>query len=119
MAASYMLLVVEEPGDRGVLPAGEGDRRMNAMVQWGQDLTSRGVLQGSNSLRSHDEAVRVKVREGRPRLVDGPFAEAKEMIGGYFLLSCASFEDAVEIARGCPAAGWAEIEVRRIGVCAD
>ena len=118
MAASYMLLVVEQPGDRSALPAGEGDRRMGAMVQWGEDLASRGLLEASNSLRPHDEAVRVKVREGRPRLVDGPFAEAKEMIGGYFLLDCATFEDAVEIAHGCPAAAWAQIEVRRIGACA-
>jgi len=50
-------------------------------------------------------------------VLDGPFAEAKEMIGGFFLLKCESRERATEIARLCPAAGWATIEVRELGPC--
>lgn len=116
---SYMLLVIEQPGERRRLPAGEGPRRMEQMTRWGEALQTRGVLAGSNSLRAETEAVRVQVREGRRSLVDGPFAEAKEMIGGYFLLTCATREEAVAIASECPAAAWAAIEVRQIGPCSE
>lgn len=114
---SYLLLVVEKPGDRRSRPVGEGQDRMDEMVSWGQSLKARGLLSASESLRSTDEAVRVQVREGRRSLVDGPFAEAKEMIGGFFLLTCERREEAVAIACECPAARWATIEVREIGPC--
>ena len=116
---SYMLLVVEKTNDRRERPAGEGDARMNEMVAWGRSLTSRGLLTASESLKSAHEAVRVQVREGRRSLVDGPFAEAKEMIGGFFLLTCERREEAVAIASECPAARWATIEVREIGPCTE
>ncbi len=116
---SYLLLVVEQPDDRRRAAPGEGERRMAKMVSWGEGLHARGVLAGSNSLRSATEAVRVQVREGRRSLVDGPFAEAKEMIGGYFLLTIDSREEALAIASECPAAEWAVIEVRETGPCSE
>ena len=54
---------------------------------------------------------------GRPTLVDGPYAEAKEFIGGYFLLDCATRDQALEIAARCPAAEWCSVEVRRVAPC--
>ncbi|MES1162429.1 MAG: YciI family protein, partial [Rhizobacter sp.] len=62
-------------------------------------------------------AARVQVREGRQRLVDGPFTEAKEMIGGFFLIDVATRDEAVAIATACPAAAWATVEVREVGPC--
>ena len=52
-------------------------------------------------------------------MVDGPFAEAKEMVGGFFLLDCDSMAEAVAIAHECPAAEWATVEVRALGPCYD
>ena len=57
------------------------------------------------------------MRAGQRRLLDGPFAEAKEMVGGYFLLDCATRDEAVAIAAQCPAAAWATVEVRETGPC--
>jgi hypothetical protein len=57
------------------------------------------------------------VRGGRPQDVDGPFAEAKEMVGGFFLLDCRSREEALAIAAQCPAAEWATVEVRALAPC--
>jgi hypothetical protein len=116
---AYLLLVVEKPNDRRMRPSTEGQARMDAMVSWGQRLKERGLLTASESLKSEHEAVRVQVREGRRSLVDGPFAEAKEMIGGFFLLTCEQREEAVAIASECPAAHWATIEVREIGPCTE
>jgi hypothetical protein len=59
----------------------------------------------------------VAVRGGRSSVMDGPFTEAREMIGGFFLLDCASKEEALAIARECPAAEWASVEVRETGPC--
>ncbi len=117
--SSYVLFVVEQPDDRRSRTVADGEARMNAMTSWGEKLQARGVLEGANSLRSHAEAVRVRVHEGKRSLLDGPFAEAKEMIGGYFLLNCRTRDEAIQLAGECPAARWATIEVREIGTCAE
>ena len=54
---------------------------------------------------------------GKPQVLDGPFAEAKEMVGGFFLVNCATREQALAIAARCPAAEWATLEVRATGPC--
>jgi hypothetical protein len=87
------------------------------MLKFSADLKARGLLTVSQSLRSDAEAVRVQVRQGKRTLTDGPFAEAKEMVGGYFLLTCKTREEAVAIASECPAAQWATVEVREFGPC--
>ncbi|MCW5890953.1 MAG: dehydrogenase [bacterium] len=111
----FMLLVVEKTEDRRRRPAAAGRLAYDRMSHFGEGLRARGLLLARDSLRT--ESVRVSVRAGTRRLVDGPFAETKEMIGGYFLLDCATREEAIEIAGACPAVEWAEIEVREIGPC--
>jgi hypothetical protein len=87
------------------------------MVQFAEGLKARGVLRAVESLVSDDRGTRVAVRGGRSSVMDGPFTEAREMIGGFFLLDCASKEEALAIARECPAAEWASVEVRETGPC--
>ena len=112
---SYMLLIVEPSGQRAERDAEEGHRVYQRMLDYAQTLQSRGVLLGVNSLRS--EAARLELRDGRKSIVDGPFAEAKEFVGGYFLLDCADRDLALKYAAECPAAEWATIEVREVGPC--
>jgi len=69
------------------------------------------------SLVTDTYARRIQVREGQRRTLDGPFAESKEMLGGFFLLRGVSWEEALAIAERCPAAGWATVEVRELGPC--
>ncbi|HLX02105.1 MAG TPA: YciI family protein [Trinickia sp.] len=113
----YLLLVVEQSDQRNNRTLEEGRALYDAMARFGEDLKSRGVLRAVESLASTHQAVRVQVREGERRLVDGPFAEAKEMIGGFYLLDCESLDEAVAIAAECPAARWCTIEVRKIAPC--
>jgi hypothetical protein len=87
------------------------------MLQFADRLKQRGVLLGVQSLRSDADGVRVQVRDGRRTLVDGPFSESKEMVGGFFLVDCRTREEAVAIAAECPAAEWATVEVRAYGAC--
>ena len=90
---------------------------MPACSVLGGGLQARGLLRASESLASTEQAVRLQVRDGQTRLTDGPFAETKEMVGGFFLIDCATREEAVAIARDCPAAEWATVEVRELAPC--
>jgi len=114
---SYMLLIVEPAGQRRTRSEAEGRDMYDSMLRFSADLKERGLLTLSQSLKTDAKATRVH-REGHESvIVDGPFAEAKEMIGGFFLLACHEREVAVAIARECPAAAWATVEVRELGPC--
>ena len=114
---SYMLLIVEPPEQRAQRGEAKGREVYDEMVRFGADLKERGKLLAAEALTSSSDAVRVQVRGGQPKLVDGPFAEAKEMIGGFYLLNCESREEAGAIAQACPAATWCTVEVRKLGPC--
>ncbi|MDE2249567.1 MAG: dehydrogenase [Xanthomonadaceae bacterium] len=114
---AYLLLVIEPRGQREARTAEQGRDAYARMLAFGAGLEERGLLTASQSLRSDVHAVRLQKQEGRCTIKDGPFAEAKEMIGGFFLLDCVSMEQAIAIAAECPAAEWATIEVRQLGPC--
>lgn len=116
---SHMLLIVEPAGQRSTRTEAEGREVYARMTRFGASLKERGKLLGGESLASQSNAARVLTRDGKAQVVDGPFAEAKEMIGGFFLLDCATMAEAVAIARECPAAEWATVEVRALGPCYD
>jgi hypothetical protein len=113
----YMLLIHEAIGQRAERSVAEGHAVYDRMLKFAGDLKARGLLLGVESLVSQDAAARVEVRGGKASVIDGPFAEAKEMIGGFFLLDCKTRDEAVAIARQCPAAEWATVEVRETGPC--
>jgi hypothetical protein len=110
---AYMLLILEHE-DRRQWPEEHAIQRHAEMMRFHDHLAARGVLQTSNSLRPVGEGARVATRRGKQAVVDGPFAEAKEIVGGFFLLDCASRDQAIAIARECPAAGWGTVEVREL-----
>lgn len=87
------------------------------MVTFGERLAARGQLKAVESLAGLDSAVRVSRAGGRPQTLDGPFAEAKEMLGGFFLLQNVTREQAVALAHECPAAQWCTVEVRALAPC--
>lgn len=115
----YMLLMVEPPGQRQTRSEDEGRAVYARMQQFAEDLRARGQLLAVESLNSHNQATRVQVRDGQATVTDGPFAEAKEMVGGFFLIDCQTRAEAVAIARQCPAAEWCTVEVRGLGPCYD
>lgn len=116
---TYMLLILEPTGQRQERTEAQGRDAYAQMLKFGDSLKARGLLKATESLASHRQAARVSYAGGKAQVLDGPFAEAKEMIGGFFILSCASFEEAVAVARECPAAQWATVEVRAFAPCYD
>lgn len=113
----HMLLIHEPVGQRATRSEAEGRATYDRMLRWGEELKARGLLLGAESLASTEHAVRVSTPGGRTRIVDGPFAEAKEMVGGFFLVNVDSFDEAVALAERCPAAEWATVEVRALAPC--
>ena len=112
-----MMLIVEPVGQRRSVGESEGRTRYARMLEYSAQLKERGLLTDAQSLRSENDGVRLQVRGGRSQRFDGPFAEAKEMVGGYYLLVCATKDEAIAIAEACPAAEWATVEVREFGPC--
>ncbi|HYF42632.1 MAG TPA: YciI family protein [Ramlibacter sp.] len=113
---AYMLLIHEEVGQRETRTPAEGEAVYQRMVDWAAKLKSEGRLLSGESLKSLREATRVRTG-ARPLVLDGPFAEAKEMVGGFFLLNCDTKQEAIKLAQTCPAAEWATVEVRALGPC--
>ncbi|WP_422844654.1 YciI family protein [Acidovorax sp. M2(2025)] len=113
----YMLLIMEPHGQRAARGLAGGQEAYARMLRFGDGLKARGLLLATESLASTEQAVRLQVRDGAARMVDGPFAETKEMVGGFFLVDCATRDEAVALARECPAAEWATVEVRAVAPC--
>lgn len=114
---AYMLLIMEPVGQRSERSEEEGRQLYQQMLRFGEGLQARGLLKASESLLSGAESARLQVRGGKRSVIDGPFAEAKEIVGGFFLLDCATRDEAIAIAGDCPAAEWATVEVRELGPC--
>lgn len=114
---AYLLLIVEPRGQRAERTPEQGQQAYAQMLRFAEGLKARGQLKAVESLQSDATGVRVSVRDGQRRLLDGPFAETKEMVGGFFLLDNVTREQAVAIAAECPAAEWATVEVREVGPC--
>lgn len=113
----YMLLIVEPIGQRQLRSESEGHEVYGRMQRFAEELQAKGLLLAVESLASHADAARVQVRGAQASIFDGPFAEAKEMIGGFFLVNCESREEAIALASQCPAAEWCTVEVRRLAPC--
>ena len=110
----YVLLIYDNPDTRGAFFGEEGEELMGDMEALMQELTETGELVGTEALADPSSARTVRVRGGVPAVTDGPFAEAKEQLGGYLVVDCEGPERAVEIAARWPNARFCAMEVRPI-----
>jgi hypothetical protein len=85
-----------------------------AMTRYNQELSKAGVLLSLEGLHPARDAARVRFGGGGPTVTDGPFAEAKEVVGGFWMIQARSREEAVEWARRCPAGDGDVIEIRQV-----
>jgi hypothetical protein len=107
----FMLLLYAPPEMRAD-PAARPS--FDAWVDYSRSLREAGVHLGENPLQGLETATTVRVRDGETLISDGPFAETKEMLGGYYLVDLPSREAAVEWAARIPNASYASIEIRPI-----
>jgi hypothetical protein len=110
----YVLLICgDESGFAAVSPA-EAQASMAEYLKFGEEMGQRGVLQGGERLRPTTDATTVQVRNGEVLTSDGPFAETKEQIGGYYVVDAKDLDEAIEVAAKIPGARTGTIEVRPI-----
>jgi hypothetical protein len=104
------LFVIWEGGEGAEQP--EAEAMMAEMGQYAFDLLGKGKLKGGAPLQPAAKSTTVRRRRGKVSAVDGPYIETKEVIGGYFVVEADSIEQAVEMAKACPAAAYGAVEVR-------
>jgi hypothetical protein len=85
-----------------------------AMMKYNEELQKAGVLLALDGLHPHTEATRVTFAGGTPKVTDGPFSEAKEVVGGYWMIDVRSRDEAVQWATRCPAGENEMIEIRQV-----
>ena len=112
----FLLAIVGD--EKRFQTATEADRaaEMPKWMKYTEDLKNAGVLIAGDALTPSSEGVRVVGTGGKKKLVDGPFSETKEVLGGYYLIDCKSKQEAVEWASQCPGATNGIIEVRPLMV---
>ncbi len=107
----YMLLIYHEGQ---AISETEREKCYEESVQLAQQLKSSGQYLASAPLHPTSKATSVRVREGKQLVTDGPFAETKEQLGGYFLIDAKDLDEAIDIATRIPAARWGTVEVRPV-----
>ncbi len=110
----YALLICTDESSMEARSAEEASASFNEYVAFSEEMGKRGVLQGGDRLRPTTDATTVRVRDGETLTSDGPFAETKEQIGGYFVVDCKDLDEAIEVASKIPGARVGTIEVRPI-----
>ena len=108
----YLLMIyVKESGWTNLTQA-EQERGMAAYQAFNEALTNAGVLRGASRLRPISTATTVRVADGKSQVLDGPYADTKEQLGGYYLIDVPDLDAAISWAARCPGASHGVVEVR-------
>jgi hypothetical protein len=115
----FMMLMIPkgyEKAEPGTMPDAE---RVAGMMRYNESLQKAGVLLALDGLHPPSMGARVSFAAGKPKVTDGPFAEAKEVVGGYWMIQVKSKEEAIEWASRCPASDNEVIEIRQVQEFSD
>ena len=112
----YLCLIYDEEKKLGAMPKGESDAFMGEYFGFTEGIKKSGHYLGGNALQPVQTATTVRVRNGKVSTTDGPFAETKEQLGGYYLIEAKNLDDAIQVAAKIPSSRIGSIEVRPIMV---
>ncbi len=110
----FMMLMIPGGYETAAPDALPDVKHVAAMTKFNEDLQKAGVLLALDGLHPPSSGARVSFKAGKPKVTDGPFAEAKEVLGGYWMIDVKSRAEAIEWAKKCPALDNEVIEVRRV-----
>ena len=110
----YLLLIYGNEGEWASRPESENDKEMKAYMEFTQQIAATGNLRGGEALHPTTMATTVRVRSGKTQTTDGPFAETREQLGGYYLIDAKDLDEAIAISARIPGAKSGSIEVRPI-----
>ena len=112
----YLCLIYDDEKKWGTLPKAQSDAVMGEYRGFTEDIKKSGHYVGGDALQPTSAATTVRVRSGKVSTTDGPFAETKEQLGGYYLINAKDLNDAIQVAARIPSAKMGSIEVRPIMV---
>jgi hypothetical protein len=110
----YLLMLYVNEGGWSKLTKDQQEQGAAAYNAYTQALRKEGVLQGSNRLQPIASATTVRIADGKSQVLDGPYADSKEQLGGYYLIDVPDLDAALSWAARCPAASHGVVEVRPI-----
>jgi len=110
----YLLLIYGNEAQMKKQSEAERNAILNEFGEFTQSIAKSGHLRGGNELNVTSTAKTVRVRDKKKMVTDGPFAETKEQLGGYYLVEAKDADEAISIAARIPSARWGSIEVRPI-----
>lgn len=113
-AMQYLLLIYNTESQWKSIPEAEVGKILQEFGAFTQSVVSSGNYKGGNRLHPVAQATTVRVRDGKKLVTDGPFAETKEQLGGYFLIEAKDLDEATAIAARIPSARMGAIEVRPV-----
>jgi hypothetical protein len=119
MTMRFMMLMIPKGYEKAAPGTTPDAKAVAAMMKYNDSLQKAGVLLALDGLHPPSMGARVSFSGGKPRVADGPFTEAKEVVGGYWMIQVKSKEEAVEWASRCPASDNEVIEVRQVQEMAD
>jgi hypothetical protein len=110
----YLLLIYDNEKVFESMPKPELGALMTDYNAFSADIAKSGHLVGGNRLQSITTATTVRIRDGKPQITDGPFAETREQLGGYYLIEANDLDEATKIALRIPSARIGSIEIRPV-----
>jgi hypothetical protein len=115
----FMMLMIPKGYDKAAPGTMPDAKAVAAMMEYNEQLQKAGVLLALDGLHPPSMGARVSFPGGKPRVTDGPFSEAKEVVGGYWVIQVRSREEAIEWAKRCPGSEGEVIEVRQVQELSD
>jgi hypothetical protein len=112
----YLLSIYEDESRWATMTPEEGGRIMQGYRAFGEEAEKAGAYVGGDGLQPTSTATTVRVRGGERLTTDGPFAETKEQLGGFYLLECKDLDEAIEWAAKIPGAQHGSVEIRPVMV---
>ena len=112
----YLLLIYDEEKKWGTMPPGERGELTAAYRDFTSSIKTSGHFKGGDALQPTTTATSVRVRDGKTLTTDGPFAETREQLGGYYLVEAKDLDEAISIAARIPSARFGTIEIRPVVV---
>lgn len=110
----YLLMIYQDEAEHAKWSQEQLAAEYQSFNVFTEALAKSGAMEGGNALQSISTATTVRVRDGKTLTTDGPFAETKEQINGYYLVNCKDLDEAISIAAGIPTVSSGSIEIRPI-----
>ena len=112
----YLCLIYDEESKRGTMPKEQMDAMMGEYGAFTEGIRKSGKYVAGEALQPTQTATTVRVRQGKISTTDGPFAETKEQLGGFYMINATDLNEAIQLASRIPSARTGSIEVRPIRV---